>query len=425
MKRTMKWASGSVLLLIEVSLAILVGTTLFFVLALFLASPILLTLAGVAAAGFIAGGLARLTARWLAPGNRRRLGWWLGLGTALLLLLAAGVFLFRPRSFDPPRQVLDAELRYETLSTGSRLACRVLPARGATRRGGVIFLHGGPGSNAATHLSLVRTLSPLTDLGYDVCLYDQIGGGLSDRLDDPARYTAARHVADLEALRRRLGWEEPVLIGKSWGAQLIARYAAEHPRAVGAAVLVSPGPLRPADWADREPGSAMERVTEEQLGEFYSVLDARLVTAMLLFRINPAAAYRFLPQAEADAYGADLLAALAPGAVCDPAALSGESPAWLNLWAAQTTVRDMKREPANRLGGLASSRFPVLVIRGDCDYGHEEIAGEYVDAFPAAELAAIPDAGHFLLLERPEGFLAVVEEFLRTRVVPETDPDQS
>ena len=64
---------------------------------------------------------------------------------------------------------------------------------------------------------------------------------------------------------------------------------------------------------------------------------------------------------------------------------------------------------------MAAARFPVLVLRGDCDYAREGVAAEYLDAFPAAELVAVADAGHFLLLEKPRAFLAEVEDFLAAK----------
>jgi len=276
----------------------------------------------------------------------------------------------------------------------------------------VIFVHGGPGADAVTNDPIVAALSPLTDAGFDVCLYDQIGCGLSARLADPKDYTAARQVADLEALRQLLGWERPVLIGESWGAQLIVRYAAKYPREISAAVLVSPGPLRLADWADRESGSATDRITDDGKQAFYGVFDARFVMAMLLLRINPQAAIRFLPEAEAERYGSAILTALSPGAVCNPRVLQGHSQPFFNLWVAQMTMLSLKNESQDHLDGLVAAKFPVLVLRGDCDYAHKGIAADYVDAFPRAELAAVADAGHFMLLERPQAFLAEVREFL-------------
>ncbi|MCK4414788.1 MAG: alpha/beta hydrolase [Candidatus Eisenbacteria sp.] len=388
------------------------GMAAFLGLAFVLTDPVALGIGAVVAGGLVTGGLAHLLGRWFARNHRRCLTVSLGSLTALLLTVAGVVFLFRSPGFDEPNPVDRSWVRFESLTTGSRLACRVFSARTAVPRGAVIFVHGGPGANAVTNDPIAAALSPLADAGFDVCLYDQIGCGLSARLANPEDYTAARQVVDLEILRQRLGWERPVLIGESWGAQLIARYAAKYPQEISAAVLVSPGPLRLADWANRERGSARDRITDDQERAFNDVLDARFVAAMLLLRVNPQAAFRFLPEAEAERYGAALLTALSPGAVCNPDVLSAHSEPFLNLCVAQMIRLSLKNELSDHLDGLVAAQFPVLVLRGDCDYANEGIAADYVDAFPDAKLVAVAGAGHFLLLEKPESFLTEVRRFL-------------
>jgi pimeloyl-ACP methyl ester carboxylesterase len=55
----------------------------------------------------------------------------------------------------------------------------------------------------------------------DVYLYDQIGSGWSDRLDDIRQYTALRHKKDLEAIVQAIGAEKVILIGQSWGKEYL------------------------------------------------------------------------------------------------------------------------------------------------------------------------------------------------------------
>ena len=77
-------------------------------------------------------------------------------------------------------------------------------------------------------MKLVQAFSFPTRLGHDVFLYDQIGGGLSGRLDDVSEYTLERHVSDLEAIRQRIEAETVVLMGESWGAKLATHYLVAH-----------------------------------------------------------------------------------------------------------------------------------------------------------------------------------------------------
>jgi len=187
-----------------------------------------------------------------------------------------------------------------------------------------------------TSEAVVKALEPLSHDGYDVYLYDQIGGGLSARLENMEDYTVSRHVADLEAIRRQISDSKVILVGKSWGAHLVSRYVAGYPENVARGVLVSPGPLYPGEWKDRDAGSAMDRLPKEKRDAFYRLLTPRVVTAMLLVWINPQAAARFLSQAEADAFGAAMMSSLIEGTVCDPAHvpddLRGELNLWTSLW---------------------------------------------------------------------------------------------
>ena len=61
---------------------------------------------------------------------------------------------------------------------------------------------------------------------------------------------------------------------------------------------------------------------------------------------------------------------------------------------------------------LASIQAPVLVALGDFDFVRLEHAVETVNLMPNAELAVIPDAGHFALFSEPERVIPVVKHFL-------------
>jgi pimeloyl-ACP methyl ester carboxylesterase len=62
---------------------------------------------------------------------------------------------------------------------------------------------------------------------------------------------------------------------------------------------------------------------------------------------------------------------------------------------------------------LASIQAPVLIALGDHDFVRLDHALETFKLIPNAELAVIPDAGHFVLFSEPEKVIPVVERFLR------------
>ena len=61
---------------------------------------------------------------------------------------------------------------------------------------------------------------------------------------------------------------------------------------------------------------------------------------------------------------------------------------------------------------LASITAPVLIALGDRDFVRLEHAVETLPLIPNAELAVIPDAGHFALMSEQERVIPVVKHFL-------------
>ncbi|MDI7775206.1 prolyl aminopeptidase [Asticcacaulis sp. EMRT-3] len=100
----------------------------------------------------------------------------------------------------------------------------------------VVVLHGGPGGGVSPNLRCYFNPD-----GYRIILFDQRGCGKSTphasqdiSLDDN---TTWHLVADIEALRQRLGIEKWVVFGGSWGSTLSLAYALKHPDRVQGLIL--------------------------------------------------------------------------------------------------------------------------------------------------------------------------------------------
>ena len=98
----------------------------------------------------------------------------------------------------------------------------------------VILLHGGPGFSS-------YYLKPLEALGNDrkVVRYDQLGSGKSGSLTDTTKMTIPHFVAELDALRAKLGYDKVHLVGHSWGTILALEYYRAHPQHVASLTLMS------------------------------------------------------------------------------------------------------------------------------------------------------------------------------------------
>src|SRR5437899_2834103 len=89
----------------------------------------------------------------------------------------------------------------------------------------LLVAHGGPGGNS----ELMRVFGSLANPRLQVVMWDQLGGGRSDRPDDDSLWTAHRFVDEVENLRTRLDLGAVHMLGQSWGGMLALSYALAHP----------------------------------------------------------------------------------------------------------------------------------------------------------------------------------------------------
>ena len=134
------------------------------------------------------------------------------------------------RTGGPARRAapLTSEGRLE-VERGYQIAYRVFGTGSRT----LLALHGGPGSSS-------RYLDRLAEVvGGDMrlVLYDQLGGGDSDRPDDPSLWQIPRFVTEVETVRSTLDLGVVTLLGQSWGGMLALAYTLDHPGNVNALVL--------------------------------------------------------------------------------------------------------------------------------------------------------------------------------------------
>lgn len=87
----------------------------------------------------------------------------------------------------------------------------------------VVVIHGGPGFSMGY---FADDLTSLAEKGHTLLFYDQRGTGRSTLVSDSAALDAQRFAEDLEAIRRHFGLERLTLLGHSWGAGVVALYAA-------------------------------------------------------------------------------------------------------------------------------------------------------------------------------------------------------
>jgi proline iminopeptidase len=117
----------------------------------------------------------------------------------------------------------------------------------------VVFLHGGPGGG--TNAKMRQFFDPRK---YRIVLFDQRGCGKSRPSANLDHNTTWDLVADIEALRTKLGIERWQVFGGSWGSTLALAYAQAHPLQCSEIVLRGIFLLRKSelDWFYQNPEGA-------------------------------------------------------------------------------------------------------------------------------------------------------------------------
>ncbi len=115
-----------------------------------------------------------------------------------------------------------------------------------------IFVHGGPGGGGSTEVR--RFFNPEL---YKIIVFDQRGCGRSKPHASLKDNTTWHLVSDMEKIREKLGIEQWLVFGGSWGSTLSLAYAQAHPTRVSELVLRGIFMLRKKelDWFYQEGAS--------------------------------------------------------------------------------------------------------------------------------------------------------------------------
>lgn len=328
----------------------------------------------------------------------------------LVLLVFAVYKIFRPRHYDVPPLSLRSDIKYWKLSTGSTIAYTYIPSGANKKPHPVIYLHGGPGGHIGS--SVIKALLPLSENGFDIYLYDQVGSGRSGRLNNIAEYTVARHISDLEEIIAKTGAEKVVLLGQSWGALLAALFTAAHPQKVARIIFSSPGPiypLHPELQHEAAPDSLHLKAP------YYSNRDGNEKARNWRARAISFCASRFhiklASDEEADNFAAYRGSLVNRSTVCDTANIP-EADAGSGFYAGLMTIESLKllKDPRSALGKL---NIPVLVLKGQCDNQPWGFTNEYLTIFSNHYFTFVPNAGHFISAEQPVLYKQAISAFLK------------
>jgi len=325
-------------------------------------------------------------------------------GFAVLLFLA-----FWPTSYKVPHKQTRAGTKYWDLPTGSRIAYTLIPAKSEKKPFPVLFLQGGPGGPVYDHN--IQLLLPLAEDGYDVYLYDQVGCGFSERLENIEEYSVERHEKDLEEIVKKIGAEKVILIGQSWGSMLAIQFVTDNPEKVEKLILTSPGPVLPIN-----PG--LEKIdspdslylkepafTNHQGNKKMYHLRTRLAEYCA-----KAFNWKLASDNEMDDFATYLNYETGKSTVCDTSHTRNME-SGSGYYCMVKTVQSFI-DVADHREELRGCNVPVLIMKGQCDNIKWGYTCEYLTLFHKHTFVLVTNAGHGIGLEQLGIYVKIIREFL-------------
>jgi pimeloyl-ACP methyl ester carboxylesterase len=202
--------------------------------------------------------------------------------------------------------------------------------------------------------------------------------GYGDRKQAGGDFTMAEVAADALALADELGWDRFSLIGHSMGGKAIHQVLLQAPDRVRKLVAINPVPATevPMD----EQSWALFSGAAANAGNRAAIIDFTTGNRLTKAFIDQVVQHS-LDHSTVDAFGA-----------------------YLQSWARNDFSGSLKPD----------SSTPVKVIVGETDpaLSAEVMKQTWLVFFPGAELAVLPNAGHYPMFETPVALATSIEEFL-------------
>jgi pimeloyl-ACP methyl ester carboxylesterase len=262
----------------------------------------------------------------------------------------------------------------------------------------LLLMHGGPGLDHATLLSL----RPCADQ-FTLIYYDHRCNGRSEGAS-VSSMTWENLAADAEALRQRLGFDKWAVLGHSFGGMVALEYALRYPKSISHLLLMDTcGDTR---WVQHNAPEILAKRgysanAVQAARRFYNgqLTPGEVLPSVLKF----VKAYLYRPS----------LLALAHEMVFGPRVKMRPETHVFGFSQLLTGWTVMDR--------LSEINVPALVLAGRHDFLFPpEHQAMLADRLPNAKLELVECAGHNAHSERPAEVIRAVRDFLATTRVPES-----
>ncbi|MFI5419507.1 MAG: proline iminopeptidase-family hydrolase [Nitrososphaerales archaeon] len=269
-----------------------------------------------------------------------------------------------------------------------------VPSTSEKNKGTLVCLHGGPG----TPHNYLMPLADLSERGYRVVFYDQLGVGKSEMPKNKYMFSIEYGVEELEAFRKEMNLGKINLFGSSYGGLLAIAYALKYQKNLLS--LITAGGLASVPLTVAEMGRLKSKLSPEiratlekyeAIGEFEN---PEYIQAAMVFYRNYICR---LPEWPAEVqYSVDNVSRPVYGLMNGPNEF--------------TIVGNMKYWDATEK--LPTIKVPALVTGGRYDEVSPKVARSIHQGIKGSKLVIFPKSSHMAFWEEREKYMRVVGAFL-------------
>lgn len=303
-------------------------------------------------------------------------------------------------------------IQFWELPTGSKIAFYYFKGKEPRKNTPIIYLHGGPGAHVTSYDTVA--FGKLANYGYDIYLYDQIGSGQSERLNNIMDYTVERHLKDLEAIVNIIGATKIVLIGHSWGASLAPLYIARHPDKVEKIILSGPGGIIPKNFDNKIPVPDSIKLKRKEIVKYSmsDYLDSKSVKRYNKICTEANKGVKIASDNEIDSLLDCLMMNKSNKNNYDSLKkinFERGSGGYSNYMTGKYLYTGMDIRDT-----LSKCKVPVLILLGEYDDLPWACVNDYLKVFKNTKLVIIPNSGHSVFTYQPDLCLKLSREFLNS-----------
>lgn len=296
-----------------------------------------------------------------------------------------------PGALVPPTASEDPLLPQLTIEVAGRKRAIHLQTFGNPANPPLFILPGGPGGDFRVFLPM----QALADSFY-VVMWDSRGTGLSERvskeeLSIDSFYEEVKQVKAALAPHRKV-----ILIGHSFGANILLRYTAKYPEDVETLILIEPGQIDLSKKISYN-GGAVSFTDGQHFFWLNEILSSK-------------------DHASADYKAVEVLPKSSRNWTCDKKIIENY-PFWrFGAYHYHVVVNNLRKldKDFNWAAGIENFKGDIIIIASTCGALGVDFQKQHnLDALPQAELVVIPEAGHIsLFTDYSDLTIAAIKEMI-------------